>query len=86
MFGACNWYPETSVRDSSGPLFMSETSRKFSPNLVHKWLKLLETRVVLLHVAASYVKPFQNICSRNTTFACRKASTNITNPSGVAQI
>ena len=38
----------------------------------------------LLHVAASYVKPFQNMCSRNATFACRKASTNITNPSGVA--
>ena len=40
---------------------MSETSRKFSRNSVHKWLK------------------------RNTTFACRKASTNITNPPGVAQ-
>jgi hypothetical protein len=49
-------------------------------------VEALETRVVLLHVAASFVKPFQNIrLSRNTTFACRKASTNITNPPGVAQ-
>jgi len=50
-------------------------------------VEILEKRVVLLHVAAPYVKPFQNIrFSRNTTFACRKASTNITNPPGVAQV
>jgi len=50
-------------------------------------VEVLEMRVVLLHVATSFVTPFQNIrLSRNTTFACRKASTNSTNPPGIAQI